>query len=68
MTLDHGEYFVAEGNWEGEEPAYSPKAGEYSKVQTGKWYHYDETWANLYGPYDTEEEVKTALMKYAESL
>lgn len=29
------------------------------------WYWYDETWSNMYGPYDSEEEAKAQLLKYA---
>jgi len=29
-----------------------------------KWYFWDETWAFEEGPFDTEEDAKTALGKY----
>jgi hypothetical protein len=34
----------------------------------GKWYFYDETWADRYGPYDGEQEAREALKKYADPL
>jgi len=34
----------------------------------GKYYFYDETWANDIGPFDTQEEAREHLLKYAESL
>ena len=36
--------------------------------EDGKWYFYDETWADTLGPYDTKEECEAALHKYAETL
>jgi len=29
-----------------------------------KWYFWDETWGNRYGPYDTETEARKLLAKY----
>lgn len=37
-------------------------------VVEDKWYHWSETWADLYGPFDTEEEAEAALQEYASSL
>lgn len=37
-------------------------------VKDGKFFFYDETWTNEYGPYDTREQAQTALQKYSESL
>jgi hypothetical protein len=34
----------------------------------GKFYFYDETWTNAFGPFETREEGQAALRKYAESL
>lgn len=34
----------------------------------GKWWFWDETWANEIGPYNTEEEANQALTHYAQSL
>jgi len=34
----------------------------------GKWWCYDETWADEYGPYPTEEACQEALVKYAKYL
>lgn len=34
----------------------------------GKWYHTDETWVEIYGPFDTEVEANAALNRYAASL
>ena len=32
--------------------------------ENGKWYFWDETWANKCGPYDSEEDAQIALDKY----
>jgi hypothetical protein len=32
--------------------------------ENGLWFFWDETWANNYGPYNTEEEAKQELDKY----
>ena len=32
-----------------------------------KWYFYDETWTDRYGPYDTEEIARTKLAQYVDS-
>lgn len=37
-------------------------------AKDGKWFFWDELWANESGPYDTEEEANQALEQYAESL
>jgi hypothetical protein len=37
-------------------------------VRDNKWYFYDETWSNVYGPYDTEEAARIACNSYAMSL
>jgi hypothetical protein len=36
--------------------------------EEGKWYHWDETWADRHGPFDTEEKAREALEKYAHFL
>lgn len=33
--------------------------------EDGKWYFWDETWSDRYGPFDTEEKAKEELAKYA---
>lgn len=30
----------------------------------GKWYFWDETWSNSYGPFDTEDIAKDKLKNY----
>ncbi len=30
------------------------------------WYFWDETWADKHGPYDTEQQARTALVIYCE--
>jgi len=37
-------------------------------VKDGKFFFWDETWVNSYGPFDTKEQAQTELQKYAESL
>ena len=32
------------------------------------WYFYIETWADVEGPFTTEDEARRALVKYAEQL
>lgn len=32
--------------------------------EDGKWYFWDETWADRYGPYDTEEIARETLKRY----
>ena len=32
--------------------------------ENGKWYFWDETWADRYGPYDSEEEAKEKFDTY----
>jgi hypothetical protein len=34
----------------------------------GKWYFYDETWADRLGPFDSEEEANAACAKYAHEI
>jgi len=34
----------------------------------GKWYFYDETWADEYGPYDSEEQANAKLKEYCEKV
>jgi len=34
----------------------------------GKWYFWDETWANEEGPYASESECRTKLIEYAKHL
>lgn len=36
----------------------------YYEATTGKWYYYDETWADSVGPFDTREEADLSLMRY----
>jgi hypothetical protein len=36
--------------------------------ENGKWYFWDETWGNSYGPYNTLEEAQKALKEYFRSL
>lgn len=33
--------------------------------QAGKWYFWDETWADKHGPFDTEKEARDAMEDYA---
>lgn len=37
-------------------------------TKDGKFFFYDETWANALGPFDTREQAQAELQKYAESL
>jgi hypothetical protein len=37
-------------------------------VKDGKFFFWDETWMNSYGPFDTKEQAQIELQKYAESL
>jgi hypothetical protein len=32
--------------------------------EEGKWFFYDESWVDRYGPYDTEEEARGMLSRY----
>ena len=34
----------------------------------GKWWFWDETWADRVGPYETEDIAHRAMMTYAETL
>lgn len=34
----------------------------------GVWWFYDETWASRHGPFNTQEEAREALKKYAKFL
>lgn len=34
------------------------------RYEEGKWWWYDEVWADRNGPYDTETEAKAELAKY----
>ena len=34
----------------------------------GKWYFYDETWSDTFGPYDSQEAAEERLKKYIEFL
>ncbi len=36
--------------------------------EEGKWWFYDETWADRLGPFDTEEEARIAISEYADFL
>jgi hypothetical protein len=36
--------------------------------EDGKWYFWDETWADRHGPYDTEEIARAELKKYCDYL
>lgn len=46
--------------------------GKYDQVfqseEDGMWYFWDETQANLHGPYETFEDGQAALMRYAQHL
>lgn len=33
-----------------------------------EWNFWDETWSNIHGPYDTEEEARAALDEYTKNL
>jgi hypothetical protein len=33
-----------------------------------KWYFWDETWVDAIGPYDSEEQARTALKEYCAQL
>lgn len=35
-------------------------------ITDNKWYFWDETWADKYGPFDTEEEARADLLKYCQ--
>ena len=35
---------------------------------TSKWYFWDETWADKFGPFNTEEEAKKECVKYGNSI
>lgn len=37
-------------------------------VAGGEWYWYDETWTNVSGPYDCEEEAVRACEEYVNNL
>lgn len=58
-----GEFSVLEEEHPTIEDRYDPvrKLGEF-------WYFYDETWANEYGPYDTEEEARKDFAVYCENM
>jgi len=43
-------------------------APEGQTLAKGKWYFWIETWADVTGPFDTEEEGRAALQKYSETL
>lgn len=34
----------------------------------GKFYYFDETWANAYGPFDTLEEAEDSLTEYCKTI
>jgi hypothetical protein len=34
----------------------------------GKWYFWNETWSDSYGPYDTLEQVQMAFSDYCETV
>jgi len=36
--------------------------------QDGKWYFFDECWAEREGPYETEEDCREALNKYCKDV
>ena len=42
--------------------------GEDDMIGPEGWYHYDETWSDAYGPYESKEEAVKALVEYAKSL
>lgn len=37
-------------------------------MKNNRWYFYDETWADTYGPYKTEEEAREKLSGYIDYL
>jgi hypothetical protein len=37
-------------------------------VKDGKFFFWNETWTNSYGPFDTKDQAQIELQKYAESL
>lgn len=37
-------------------------------TEGNRWYFYDETWANLVGPYNTHRKARNAYRKYCEYL
>lgn len=69
--MNHGEVFCADESHVRDTDTFfgwSSKTQCYEPAIVGKWYHYDETWSNCYGPYDTEDEACAALLEYARSL
>jgi hypothetical protein len=36
--------------------------------ENGKWYFWDEAWADRYGPFDTEKECRDGLEMYCATL
>ena len=36
--------------------------------EDGKWYFWDETWSNTYGPYDSEDKARVDLDWYVKFL
>lgn len=34
----------------------------------GKWWFWNETWSDAYGPYETEEEAAKAATEYAKTI
>jgi hypothetical protein len=34
----------------------------------GKWYFWNEVWADEHGPFDTEEQARAALVEYARTI
>lgn len=34
----------------------------------GKWYFWNEVWADRMGPYDSEDDAREAMNKYVETL
>jgi len=36
--------------------------------KNGKWYFYDESWSEVWGPFETHEEAEHELAKYLEKL
>lgn len=48
--------------------AWNAKTQKDEKVVEGKWYHWSETWADLYGPFDNRQQAIAALKEYGASL
>lgn len=36
--------------------------------EEGMWYFYDETWSNVHGPFETEDDARKAVIAYVNYL